>query len=1042
MKQIFHHPPEKATGRKYWRSLDELADTPEFRTRLESEFPSGAAELTLDAVSRRSFLQLMGASTALAGLGLAACHRPEKHLVPFTQSNEWAIPGKPLFFATSMPRRSGYLPLVVTTHDGRPTKIEGNPLHPVNRGATDVFAQASILDLYDPDRSRFFLENTVKADAKKFEAYLDKLVKTLGDGSDLAFLLEEDNSPTRERLRSEIMNRFPKAKWTVYEPLGSELADAAAKAAFGPGVTPVPVFEKAEVILALDVDFLGADQYPLNAVRAFSERRRVEKAGDKMNRLYVVENRYTVTGGMADHRLRIPASQVGAFAVALAAELGIATDAIAQPAKVDFPANWIKELATDLKAARGRSLVLAGNRQPVAVQQLVAAINHALGALGQTLVGMPKLTAPSLNLSELAEAIKAKQITALFILGGNPVYNAPADLDWAALQKSVPEVVRLGLHVDETSQFARWHVPAAHYLESWGDGVAADYSYVSVQPMILPLYGGWSALDLLAKVAGHAKPEGPELIQETYRALASKPGDFKVAWNKFLHDGFLQASTAPVSLAFTGALPKELPSPAGPNSIEVVFPVDSKMDDGRYNNNGWMQELPDPITKTTWDNIAWISPKTARELDIEQILNRGHEQPVIEITVNGRKIEAPAFIVPGHADHSVSLSLGWGRKVVGRVGIGTGVSAYKLRTVDAPYFAVGARLVKLARTSLVAHTQEHFNMEGRGIVREASLEEFNADPGFVKKMGGDEEVPPGKPSLYEHPKLDAPNQWGMAVDLNTCTGCSACVIACQAENNIPIVGKEQVSHGRFMHWIRSDRYFASSGHLEEDLGQYPADPEMVMQPMMCQHCENAPCETVCPVNATVHSPDGLNVMAYNRCIGTRYCANNCPFKVRRFNFFDYHQRPITPVKVPLLGEVSGLKLGPLTKKGSPETLKMQKNPNVTVRMRGVMEKCTFCVQRIQEARIATKVKAGASDQVRIAPDTFMSACQQVCPTGAIVFGDVTNPESRVSKLKEQEKNYRLLEYLNVSPRVSYLGRLRNPNPKMPDAKPITVEAAS
>ena len=1043
MKQIFHHPPEKNTGRKYWRSLDELADTSEFRGWLEREFPAGAAELNLDGISRRNFLQLMGASTALAGFGLAACHRPEKHLVPFTQSQEWAIPGKPLFFATSQPRRNGAAPLVVTTHDGRPTKIEGNPLHPVAKGTSDLFAQSSILDLYDPDRSRFFVEHGQQSDAKRFEVYLDKLTSTLGDGADLAFLVEESNSPTRERLRSEILNKFPKAKWAVYEPLGSELAEAAASAAFGPAVNPVPVLEKADVVLALDSDFLGVDQAPLHVVRAFSERRRVSKAGDKMNRLYVVENRYTVTGGMADHRLRVPACQIGAFALALATELGISTDTIAKPAKLDFPAAWVKELAADLKSAHGRSLVLVGNRQPVAVQQLVAAINNTLGALGQTLVGMPKPTAAALTISDLAAVIKANKITALFVLGGNPVYNAPADLDWAALQKSVPDVIRLGLYRDESSIGMRWHVPAAHYLESWADGIAADYSYVSTQPMILPLYGGWSELDLLAKIAGHPKPKGPELIQETYRGLGVKTGDFAAAWNKFLHDGFLQAPATPVPLAFTGTLPKELPAATIPeNLFEVVFPADSKMDDGRYNNNGWLQELPEPITKTTWDNVAWISPKTANDLGIEQILHNGHEHAVIAIEVNGRKIEAPAFIVPGHADNSISLSLGYGRSVVGRVGVGTGVNAYALRTTDAPYFAIGAKVSKLDKTSKVAHTQEHFTMEGRAVVREASLETFNVDPGFVKKMGGDEEVPPGNPSIYTHPKLDSPNQWGMAIDLNTCTGCSACVIACQSENNIPIVGKEQVSNGRFMHWMRSDRYFASNGPEQEDLSQYASEPEMVMQPMLCQHCENAPCETVCPVNATVHSPDGLNVMAYNRCIGTRYCANNCPFKVRRFNFFDYNQRPITPVKVPVLGEVSGLKLGPLTEKGTPDTIKMQKNPNVTVRMRGVMEKCTFCVQRIQEARIAQKVKAGSSDKVTIAPDAFMVACQQACPTESIVFGDVLNPESRVSKLKQQEKNYRLLEYLNVATRVSYLARLRNPNPKMPGAKRSASQAES
>ncbi len=1041
MKHIFQHPPEKLTGRKYWRSLGEFADTPEFNGWLEREFPAGAAEMKLDGVSRRNFLKLMGASTALAGFSLAACRHP-KNLVPFTKSSEWTIPGKPLFYATSMPRRSGAMPLVVTTHDGRPTKIEGNPHHPAGKGATDGFAQASILDLYDPDRSRFFEEKGKHSDAKQFEAYLDNLIAEAGDGSGIAFLLEESNSQTRERLRKEIAKRFPQAKWAVYEPLGSDLSEAASAASFGPGIKAVPVFEKADIVLTLDCDFLAGEMTSLADVRAFADRRRVEKAGDKMNRLYTVENRYTVTGGAADHRLRLPASQIGLFALALAKELGVNVDGIATPeGKVDFSPEWVKEAAADLKSAHGRSLVLVGPRQPVAVQQLGAAINNALGSFGETLVGARIPVAPALTILDLAEAIKQKTVKTLFILGGNPVYNAPVNLGWATLQKSVPEVVRLSLWVDETSQHSRWQVPGAHYLETWNDGIAGEGSYTPVQPMILPLYDGWSELDILAKFAGLKKPSGAELVQETFRQRV-KPSDFTAAWSKFLHDGFAAQRKESIALNYTGALPKDgFSAPAGPGNFEVVFPADSKMEDGRYNNNGWMLELPDPITKTTWDNTAWISPKTAKELEIGYIPHKS-EHEVIELSVGDRKVQVPVFIAPGHADNSISLSLGWGRKVVGKLGQGTGVDAYSLRTIDSPYFALGAKITKLNKKVVIAHTQEHFSMEGRELVREATLAEFDAKPDFVKTMGGDSHVPPGPPSLYTHPELDSPNQWGMAIDLNTCIGCAACTVACQAENNTPVVGKEQVINGRSMHWMRNDRYFVSDSEYHEDLGEFPSDPQMVAQPMLCQHCENAPCETVCPVNATIHSNDGLNVMAYNRCIGTRYCANNCPFKVRRFNFFDYNQRPITPVKVPLLGEVNGLKLGPLAPKGMADTLKMQKNPNVTVRMRGVMEKCTFCVQRVQEARIAQKVKAGASDNVTIPPDVFTSACAQVCPTGAIVFGDVKNPESRVSKLKEQEKNYRLLEYLNVRTRVSYLARLRNPNPKMPDAKKSVAHGAA
>lgn len=1033
MKHIFHHPAEKLTGRKYWRSLGELSNTDEFRGWLDREFPAGAAELKLDGVSRRNFLKLMGASTALAGFGLAGCRQP-KSLVPFTRSSEWEIPGKALFFATAMPRRTGAMPLVVTTHDGRPTKIEGNPLHPVGKGATDVFAQGSILGLYDPERARFFREEGGPSDVATFNAFLDGVLSRMGDGSGVAILAEENNSPTRERIRAEVQKRYPKLLWSVYEPLGNDLSNAANKAAFGEGVRAVPVLEKADVVLTLDADFLGTEIRSLTDVRAFADRRRVEKPGDKMNRLYTVENRYTVTGGMADHRLRIPASQIGHFAVALALELGISTAGIELSGKVKFPDGWIKELAADLKASQGRSLVLVGNRQPVAVQQLGYAINHALGNIGSTLVGAPVETAPAADLAELNRQINASAVRTLFILGGNPVYNAPVDFGWNDISERVGTIIHLTESLNETSNVARWVIPGAHYLEGWSDGIAADGSYLSIQPLLLPLYDGWTELDLLARLAGLPKPKGSELVQETFRARV-KPSDFNTAWNQFLRDGFVANKDSAPSIAFSGAIPtRGLLKAADESSIEVVFPADSKMEDGRYNNNGWMQELPDPITKTTWDNVAWISPKTAKEFNLGQnLLVSSHD--VIEISLaDGNSVKAAVFIVPGHADNSLSLSLGWGREVVGKIGKGTGVSAYRLRTSAAPYIAVGAKITKLEETKEIAHTQEHFSMEGRGLVREATLAEFNANPGFVKTMGGDSHVPPDFPSLYPHPKLGSPEQWGMAIDLNTCIGCTTCTVSCQAENNIPVVGKEQVIMGRSMHWMRNDRYFVSDTVEHQDMGQYPSDPEMVFQPMLCQHCENAPCETVCPVNATVHTQDGLNVMAYNRCIGTRYCANNCPFKVRRFNFFDYTQRPITPVKVPILGEVNGLKLGPLTEKGTPDTIKMQKNPNVTVRMRGVMEKCSFCTQRIQEARIGQKVKAGGSADIKIPVDSFTSACAQSCPTGAIVFGDITDPESRVSKLREQEKNYRLLNYLNVKTRVSYLARLRNPNPKMPDAK--------
>jgi molybdopterin-containing oxidoreductase family iron-sulfur binding subunit len=1069
-KRVFHHPPEPATGRKYWRSLGQLSDTPEFRGWLEREFPQGASEMQGGEVTRRSFLQLMGASTALAGLSLTSCRRPEKHLVPFTKGTEWSVPGKALFYSTSMPGRQGFSPLAVTTFDGRPTKIEGNPFHPAVKGASNTWAQTSILDLYDPERAKTFLKKDgakfVESDEAAFDKSLQEILGKAGDGSGVAFLVERCPSPTRERLRAAIEKKLPKVSWCVYE------ASAPALAGVAPGLTVVPNLEKADVILAVDADFLSCSDGTTEISREFSSRRKVEDATSKMNRLYVVENRYTVTGGMADHRLRLQASRFGAFLVTLAGHIGatlndatlgnLAKVYASSAIKTDPTALWIKETANDLIASKGRSLVLVGERQSAALRHLGHAINAALGNLGSTVIARKEVERPGKSISELSLDIDGGKIQTLFILGGNPVYNAPGDLDWVSKQAKVPTVIRLGHSIDETTgdhdgaARVTWQAPKAHYLEHWGDGIATDGSYVAVQPMILPLYGGWSEIDLLARVAGLPKPQGPELVQETFRGYATAAGatDLTAAWVKFLHDGYLAKSApAPVALkldaaATTAAISDRLmvPSESTDDTFELVFVPDSKLDDGRHANNGWLQELPDPITKLTWDNAALISPKSARDLGIEEA-DSDAEVPVIKISLLDREIEIAALIAPGHADNSITIPLGYGRTVVGRVGAGTGVNVFPLTTSSEPFVRMGARVTKLGRKYALAVTQEHGALEGRGgdITRESSFEQYqktasaapeSEEGQHYKKMGMDAHVPPNV-SLYTNPKLSDSWQWGMTVDLSACTGCSTCMVACQAENNIPIVGKKQVIGNREMHWIRTDRYFAT------DNGGSIEDPEMVSQPMMCQHCENAPCETVCPVNATVHSEDGLNVMAYNRCIGTRYCANNCPFKVRRFNFFDYNQRDALGEQPSNPFGGKGLYAWNLTaSKGTPETIKMQKNPNVTVRMRGVMEKCTFCVQRIQEAKIAAKVHAKDTDQVKIPANSFTVACAQACSADAIVFGDINNPESRVAKvLKRQQDNkksleprsYRLLEYLNVNTRVWYLARIRNPNNKMPDA---------
>ena len=1090
MKRVFQHPPEPPTGKHYWRSLGELNDTPEFRQWLEREFPPGAAELNGDEWSRRDFLKLMGASMALAGFGLTSCRRPELHLVPFTKNVEWTIPGKFLYYATAMPRRTGGIPLIATTVDGRPIKLEGNPLHPASAGATDTFVQASVLDLYDPTRSRRFVHKGKTSNRAAFEAYLAELRKKIlaqkGDG--IAFLVEETYSPTRERLRAELERTFPRLRWVVYEPLMSEAQSFATELSFGSNLRLVPKLERADVILALDSDFLDCGQGDLESVRAFSSRRRVRAAQDTMNRLYVVENRFTLTGAMADHRLRCPVSQIPAFAYALAgkilaatkdANLGAVIGTLTPPAgAATFDQQWLSEAANDLVAKPGASLVLAGSNQPVVVQLIVYGINSALKNLGQTLVLRESPRNPRRNsILTLARDINGGRIKQLFILGGDPVYNAQRGLaqdretklplDWVDLQKKVPEVVRLGYHEDATSALSHWHVPLAHYLESWGDALTSGGDYLSIQPMILPLFGSVSEIELLNALLGGPKTDGPELVQETFRAT-NPAGDFQTAWSRFLHDGFAShIQPRDQSPAFNanavGPLVQNswnLPPAATPDSPEIVLVGSYAMDDGRYANNGWLQELPDPITKLTWDNAALISPSFAKELGV-------HTGDLVQIAINEksaggtpvkRELVIAALVSPGHADNSITIPLGYGRKMPEfyelpyaggalkeRPGIAqqSGFNGYFLRTAANPYFAVAGgkgiesvHVTKVGRSYPFSVTQEHFSIEGRGLVREATLEGYRANNEFAKKIPGEEELPHPPPTIYSHPPLDAPQQWGMSIDLNVCTGCSACVIACQSENNIPVVGKLQVAHGRIMHWLRVDRYYASRKPFNQDNGDWPEHPEIVHQPMPCQHCENAPCETVCPVNATVHSEDGLNVMAYNRCVGTRYCSNNCPFKVRRFNYFDYNQRPVGKKKIAGAFGIYEEYFAPLTAKGAPDIIKMQKNPNVTVRMRGVMEKCTFCVQRIEEAKIAAHARAGASADTHIPRDSFTTACAQACPTGAIVFGDIKDAQSRVSKMKEQDRNYRLLDYLNVVARTSYLARIRNPNPKMPDAENI------
>ncbi len=1107
MKRVFHHPPAQPdpTGRKYWRSLDELQDTPEFRGFLEREFPAGAAEMEGDEVSRRSFLKLMGGSLALAGFGLTGCRRPEAYLVPYSKSVEWVIPGKTVLYATSMPRRRGGMPLIASTTEGRPIKLEGNPLHPASNGATDPIAQGALLDLYDPDRSRGFVHNGQPSDQAKFADFIKDLRQTMlaNGGADTAILVEETFSPTRDRMLGELKKQFPQLGWYLYDPLRHFNEIEATRAAFGDGLRLVPRFDRADVVLSLDSDFLDLDEGGIEATRDFTNRRRVVKATDGMNRLYVVENRYTITGGIADHRLRCQASRVGALAVALAKKIGggaLESLAAAYSGVGTFQGSdeWITQVAKDLVASKGKSLVVVGPRQPAVVHALAYAINGALDNIGQTLL---PIAAPEraggepLSISKLTEDINAKKINNLFVFGGNPVYNALANLDWPTVQKSVANVVRLGYYEDETSQISQWHVPQAHFLEQWGDIRAADGTYGVIQPMILPLFGGLSDLDLMVMLTGGQPNEKPDLVRETWKGFNKADGASEdLAWNAFLRDGFVPGTAftdhdgaanfnvGEVNDYVGKSLKDQLPPTAtSADDLEVVLTRDYKVDDGRYSNNGWLQEMPHPITKICWDNAILMSPRTARRLGLNKVAfdvyHNGAfvggdwtEGDMVEVEIpGGRKIKGAVLLSPGAADNSLTIALGYGRTHTGRVGRNTGFNAYPLRTDKTTYFATGAKITPTGETYHLVTTQHHQAMEGRNLVRELPISVYRENAGndfkegksFVQLMGMDAHIP-ANVSLYRNPPYEAQHQWGMAIDLNTCTGCNACVVACQAENNIPVVGKDQVERGRAMHWIRIDRYYSTiegvatpeepgvsskdpakqqndpnEGRNETDPAFDPTlddDPQILTQPVTCHHCENAPCETVCPVNATIHTEEGLNSMAYNRCIGTRYCSNNCPYKVRRFNFFNYNERSIEPIESGPWKGKSRAYLGPFGAKGMPDIKQLSKNPNVTVRMRGVMEKCTFCVQRIEEAKIDQLQVARDSDRTLVPRDSFTTACAQVCPAGAIVFGNVKDPESKVSKVKQQDRDYKMLEYLNVRPRVSYQARLRNPNPAMPGAQ--------
>ena len=976
------------SGPQYWRSLEAVAETPEFKEFLHREFPANASEWN-DPVGRRGFLKLMSASLALAGVS-ACTVQPDEFIVPYVRQPEEILPGKPLFFATATSLGGVATGLLVESHEGRPTKIEGNPDHPASHGGTDLFAQASILSLYDPDRSNTITELGQVRPWSGFVASIRGALsaQAASAGAGLRILTETVNSPALAGQIQHILAAHPESKWVQWEPTTRDNVRAGTRAAFGEFVEPVYDFTKAEVILSLDADFLAAENaFGVKYARAFASRRRLDTTPDRMSRLYVAEATPSVTGGRADHRLPMKASQVEAFARAVAAKLGVGGITGGAPAGTEA---FVDAIAADLAAHRGTSLIAAGEAQPAAVHALAHAMNDLLGNAGQTVTYLqtPEVVPSQQHaaMRQLVVDMDAGRVRALLIVGeANPAFTAPADWKFAEALQKVAWRAHSGLFHDETAALCQWHVPSTHYLEMWSDARSIDGTVSIVQPLIQPMYGGRSPHEVVATLSERAEQSGYDIVREHWAAHAAADTTaatpFEKQWRKWLHDGYIGATAvAPKTLALAAGWNANLPPAAPAPGMEVIFKRDASVYDGRFANNGWLQELPKPVTKLTWDNAALVGPRTAEKLGVQN-------GDLLSVKLEGRTLEVPAWIDPGHAQDAITISLGYGRERAGRVGNGVGFNSYALRGSASVWFAA-AEVAKAGGTYQLVSTQDHWSIEGRNLVRSAKLEEYNANPAFAHEL----EHMTLSDGLTLYPKWEYSGySWGMAIDLNTCTGCNACVVACQSENNIPVVGKDQVANGREMQWLRIDRYY--TGDID--------NPDTYYQPMPCQQCENAPCEVVCPVSATVHSAEGLNDMVYNRCVGTRYCSNNCPWKVRRFNFTLYQDWE-TP------------------------SLKMQRNPDVTVRSRGVMEKCTYCVQRINSARIQAK-----RDDREIRDGEVVTACESACPSQAITFGNLNDPNSRVAKLKANPRNYSMLAELNTRPRTTYLAAVRNPNPALP-----------
>ena len=999
--------PQHVTGREYWRSLNELANTPEFQEKLDHEFVQYDPDQLL-GMSRRRFVQLMGASMALAGVSLTGCRRyPEEKIAPFASRPDGRVPGVSERYATGMNLGGVATGLLVSQYDGRPIKIEGNPLHPMSNGSSSALAQASVLELYDPERSRICVESGAESSWKAFANFAAKhfadLDATQGEG--FAILSEATSSKAVARLKKQLKTRFPKATWTRYEALDRNATEQGTKLAFGQTLRPQWQLDQAQLIVSFDSDLFDEHPAHLKATRDWAGGRRTADQG-KMNRVIALESTYTGFGRAADLRKALRPSQIKQVVAAVAVKLGVS--GVSLDGTLDEKLSKIVDLLVT-EISHAKSVIVAGDALDATTNAICHRINAKIGAIGKTVVytSEPLADDADSDIAMLAKDMQAGKVNTLLVLGGNPVYDAPVDLNFAAALGKVKTSIHLSGYRDETSVASTWHLPKAHYLESWEDGQAWDGTHTITQPMIEPLWGGKTIQQVLTTILGGKDSDGLLLT----RAASGVGSD--LAWRKALASGIVEGATLkPVSVSpATNQLTVKAHTPQG---FEIVFTA-SGVYDGRFANNAWLLEAPDTLTKVTWDNPALLNVNDAESAHIKT-------GDFIEVTLGGKRLETVAYIMPGQPAGTIALPLGYGRTQSGHVGNGVGFDTYVLRTSDAMSVASGAAIKELGRHYDLAMTQEHHLIDAVGmwgreervgkkgemgqIVREIKLEDYKHDKMVVHRSEHGVAL-----QLFEAPmEFNDPHAWGMAIDMNTCIGCNACVIACQAENNVPVVGKANVLMGREMHWLRVDTYFKGDPRTDDS-------PDVLTQPMMCMHCENAPCEQVCPVAATVHDTEGLNTMVYNRCIGTRYCSNNCPYKVRRFNYFDYHAKgPRNPEPenwVDMPDTQQGKSIDPIVQMGM--------NPDVTVRMRGVMEKCTYCTQRISAAKIPAR-----NEGRTVRDGEIKTACQQACSTDAIVFGNLNDPSARVTMVHKNNRSYDVLGELNIKPRTKYLAKVRNP----------------